>query len=739
MGKLVFAALLTALGAVLLMSVQPLASKDCLPLLGGTPAVWAIALVFFQATLLAGYGLAIPLARASRGPRTIALVSLLAVALSFLPPRIEPEALTAAMGESWPWWPLTWSLTRGFFLPVLVVGMSAPLIQAWLAKSRPGLDPTPLYAASNTGSLLGLMAYPLLLEPLLDLGTQRQVWSYGHVFWCLGMLFSSWWFRPVPSQESFSPDEPLLASWRSHPWGTWLLASAFPSMLMVAMTTHLVTDVAGAPLLGILPLALYLVSFILAFGGASKAQAPAWLPRAQVLAALVLALLWGVGSVEVRGGLALPLLVAHLAGFLLVTWGTHRRLVETRPAPEGLPWFYLALSVGGVLGGITAALLAPILLSRAGIWEYPIALAGCCLFQAGGPTPWKKGDGFRVALASSTAIALAGLAWSLQLGPGGPRWALIVGLPLLLAHLGSFRPGLHASLLAIALLVAKVAPDPTGKLIWQERSFFGMARVELTGEGRADQAITRLVHGGTIHGQACPAWRDGRGQVIPLGYYHPRGPTGDLLGLPSEALPRKRVAAIGLGVGALAYYARPNEEWTFLEIDPLMEKLARRKEWFPYLDQSSGKCSVRLGDGRLLMAREPEAAFDLIILDAFSSDSIPAHLLTREAMEIYKSKLAPGGRLLVHISNRYLELLPVVSGMAAEAGMAVHSWWDATGPGPDSLGAKGWMASHWALLGDLPKGLRGPWIAPASDLKPVHWTDSHAALLPLLRLGGAAD
>lgn len=737
MGKMTLAALLTAWGAVLLMSVQPLASKDCLPLLGGTPAVWAVALVFFQITLLAGYALAIPLARIGPVGRLCLAGPLVALALWLLPPRIQPEILLAAMGETWPWWPLAWSLTRGFFVPVLVVAMSAPLVQAWLARTRPGLDPTPLYAASNTGSLTGLLAYPLILEPLLDLSQQRQLWSWGLALWALGLLAAAMWFRPqVESLETRnSGDQKPLSA---HPWNTWLLASAFPSMLMVAMTTHLVTDIAGVPLLGITPLALYLVAFILAFGF-SPARTAAWLPRAQVLSALILALLWGVGSVEVRGGMALPLLLAHLICFLLLAWGTLARLVETRPAPDALPWFYLAIGLGGVFGGVSAALLAPMLLCRAGIWEYPIALAGCCLFQMGGPKAWVNGDLPRVAGAAVLAAGLATLAWLLNLGPGGPRWALIIGFPLLVAHLASFRPGLHAALMAIALMVGKLAPDPTGKLVWQERSFFGQVRVEMASGPKPGETVFRLVHGGTIHGQACASWRDAAGKTLPLGYYHPRGPAGDLFSLPPEALPRKKVAAIGLGVGALAYYARPGEEWTFLEIDPLMERIANRKDWFPYLNQSAGNCQIRLGDGRLLMTAEPPASFDLIILDAFSSDSIPTHLLTREAMEVYQSRLLPGGRVLVHISNRYLELLPVLAGLGKGCGMAVHSWWDSSAPSTGSSGDAGWMASHWVLLGDKPAGLRGPWTQTDKGTKPALWTDNHAALLPVVRLGGVED
>ena len=737
MGQMTLAALLSAWGAVLLMSVQPLASKDCLPLLGGTPAVWAVTLVFFQITLLAGYTLAIPLARVGPMARVGWAGPLVGFALFLLPPKILPETLLAAMGESWPWWPLAWSLTRGFFFPVLVVAMSAPLVQAWLARTRTGLDPTPLYAASNTGSLAGLLAYPLVFEPLFNLQLQRQLWSWGLAMWALGMLAAALWFRPqVTPVVSITTEgkKPL----STQPWITWLLASAFPSMLMVAMTTHLVTDIAGVPLLGITPLALYLVAFILAFG-ATPVRTIGWLPRAQALSALILALLWGVGSVEVRGGMALPLLVAHLGCFLLLAWGTLARLVETRPEPQALPWFYLAIGLGGVLGGATAALLAPMLLWRAGIWEYPIALAGCCLFQMGGPKAWLKGDLARVAGAALLATGLATLAWVLQLGPGGPRWALIIGFPLLLAHLGSFRPGLHAALLANALLVGRLAPDPTGRLLWQERSFFGQARVEMAQGPRPGESLFRLVHGGTIHGQACGSWRDGAGKTLPLGYYHPRGPAGDLFSLPAGALPRKKVAAIGLGVGALAYYARPGEEWTFLEIDPLMERVAKRKEWFPFLNQSAGNCQVSLGDGRLLMAAQPAASFDLIILDAFSSDSIPTHLLTREAMEVYQSRLAPGGTMLVHISNRYLELLPVLAGLGKAFGVSVHSWWDSSAPSTGSPTDSGWMASHWVLLGDKPRGLRGPWTTPDPGTKTVTWTDSHAALLPLLRLGGAED
>jgi len=293
-------------------------------------------------------------------------------------------------------------------------------------------------------------------------------------------------------------------------------------------------------------------------------------------------------------------------------------------------------------------------------------------------------------------------------------------------------------LLAVALLVARVAPDPTGRLLWQERCFFGLARLEQAPAGPEfpRDTLVRLVHGGTIHGQACSNWTDARGKTLPLGYYHPRGPAGDFLALPEGAVPRKKVAAIGLGVGALAYYARLGEDWKFIEIDPIMRTLAGKRDWFPFLAEAAGTCSVVLGDGRIQMTREKDGDLDLIILDAFSSDSIPAHLLTREALAIYQSKLAPGGRILAHISNRHLDLLPLFAGLGEEAGMAVHSWWDTGG---NREADRGHMASRWVLLGDLPKGLRGGWEKARPNLPKVVWTDSHAALWPLVRLGGVED
>ena len=732
MAKVLLAGFWLGLGALLLMSVQPMATRWCLPLLGGTPAVWAVALVFFQFTLLAGYGLAIPLAGATPRIRVAVIAPALILAWCLFPPAIDADLLAETVGEAWPVGPLLLALARGFFLPVGLVALSAPLVQAWLAQARPGLDPSPLYAASNAGSLVGLLGSPLIVEPWFDLGEQSWWWGVAHGVWGLGLLVMAVWFRPmvVPVVNQVVGDDSRSAILRA--WPGWLANAAFPSMLMVALTTHLVTDVAGAPLLGILPLAVYLVSFILAF----SVGAPSWLGRAQSISALVLALLWAVGSVEVRGGLALPLLLLHLTGFLMVAWGAHRRCAETRPAPGLLPWFYLALAAGGAFGGTLAALVAPYALSRSGIVEYPLALVGCCLFQPGGPRRWERGDLVRVVFMVAVSAAGGLLAWGLDLGAGGARWALVVAIPLVLAHLGSQRPGLHASLLAVAILGSQLAPDPTTRLLWQERSFFGLARVEQAADGR--DTLIRLVHGGTVHGQACATWLDKEGRALALGYYHPRGPAGDLLSLPNEALGRGRVAAVGLGVGALAYYARPGEDWDFFEIDPLMERLARRREWFPYLGECrAANCRVTLGDGRMRLTDRPEGAYDLIILDAFSSDSIPAHLLTREALALYLSRLAPGGRILAHISNRHLDLEPLLQGLALDAGIGLVTWWDAGATGSD--GPRGWMASHWALLGDLPKGLRGPWSGPGLAVKPVLWTDRHAALWPLVRLGGAAD
>jgi hypothetical protein len=726
------------LGAVLLFSIQPMIGKMVLPVLGGTPGVWNTCMVFYQAALLAGYAYA-HLGTSWLGFRGQAGVHvvLLAAAWAFLPIAIAaaPGAGAAASGRFPAFW-LFGVLVAGAGLPFFAGTATAPLLQRWYSLGRyaGSHDPYFLYAASNAGSLLGLMAYPWLIEPSLSLPRQGRAWTIGFAILSLMILAcaaTTW--RAGRGDELRTPasDDPRLAS-SPRDVARWILLAFIPSTWLLAVTTYVTTDLAAMPLLWTIPLALYLLTYILAFSPATRwapGVARAILPLAIVPLVMVLAmglphLFW------------VPL---HGLAFFVGALVCHGGLAAHRPAARHATAFYLAIAAGGALGGVFNALVAPLVFDR--IVEYPLAVVLGCLVAPG--VAGTRVD--RTPLSRLLDLLIPGVVFVLTVvlvlsgrgavdTVGGALGIMAAcGLGLYACATGLRRPARLALTVGGVLLASGLAPSPGGRVILRERNFFGALRVLEDAEAN----VHRLLHGNTLHGQQR---LDPEGRREPSTYYTRSGPIGLLFAAIGPRLnqPGSRVAIVGLGAGTLACYAMPGQRWKFYEIDPAVIRIADDPRFFTYLRDCRARgidVDVVEGDARLRLEEAPEHAYGLIILDAFSSDAVPVHLLSREAVRLYRSKLAEGGLLACNASNRYLDLEPVMARQAEDAGLACRICYDVY-PTPEEKRAGKqptiWvvMAGSEADLGRLAADAR--WKVPRAREGARPWTDEQSDLASYL-------
>lgn len=690
-------ALTLFVGAALLFLVQPMVGKLLLPLVGGSPGVWNTCMVFFQAVLLGGYLYA---HRSTRvlGVHRQALVHLLllagvvvvfqaALAATGSPVPVVTRLLPA--DQDYPIVGLVTLLAVAIGVPFFVLSTTSPLLQRWFAATghSSARDPYFLYAASNAGSLLGLLGYPLVIEPRLTSAEQQWLFA-GGVFAYAGLVVAcaitvlrhrSDAEHPArgPEAQTQPADDPNHSDFRTpHTTyripakriGRWVFLSALPSSLLLGVTTHVSTDLAPVPLLWVVPLALYLVSFILVF-----ARWPDGVHRVVGRVTPIL-ILFVVLSLLMHAAEPFGLIgVLHLGAFFGVCLVCHGELARDRPPPEQLTAFYFWMSLGGVLGGLFVALVAPVVFHKLGMVEYPLALilAAAVRPRIEDPIPGPPLRTADVVLVLVLLVLAVGLVLvvpqfvSVPAEPDDPaalsarllRGGLMFGLPTVAAFALVRRPARYALALAALFVASVFDPGQLGETLHMERNFFGVVRVTKSPDGK----FIRLIHGTTLHGQQRADEYD---HPRPMTYYHPKGPVGALFAaVPPERI--KRVGVIGLGTGAVAYYARPGQEWTFFEIDPAVARIAR--DYFRFLPTCrADSCEVMLGDARRSLARMPDDHFDLLILDGFCSDAIPVHLLTREALKLYFDKLTPNGVLLVHISNNHLDLPPLVARLAAD-------------------------------------------------------------------------
>jgi hypothetical protein len=652
--------------ALLLFSVQPLFTKMVLPRLGGSPAVWSVAMVFFQSLLLAGYGYAHYLMQIRNGMMAVAIhLVLLAIALLTL-----PLSIAGGWGEpptsGYAFW-LLGLFTVSIGLPFFALAANNPLLQAWFVRSGhpSGPDPYFLYASSNIGSFLALLSYPVLLEPMFTLRTQNLIWTggYGLLIVLIGACAMLLLRSPVAVAARLQIDD---ADAPVPPWilrARWIFLAAVPSGLLIAVTAHISTDVAAAPLLWVLPLSLYLLTWVLVF------QSRPLLPHKWMLMLQPLAIA-GVIALLAFGGEQNLLLTlgGHQLCFFVIAMACHGELARTRPAAKYLTGFYVALSFGGMVGGLFAGLIAPFTFSW--IAEYPILLALAALCRPpGGDERLPRWSLWYWPALAALAVALIAPSYS---GGKVMSWldehrVWVIGAvgalsALLALGLNANRWKIFATVV-VALVLIRAYPADYGR-VETVRSFFGVHKIVVTPNGQYHV----LKHGTTIHGAERFQNDDGTavtGRPEAITYYHKDGGIGQAIAAVRE---RKgsplRVAVIGLGSGTLTCASEPGETWKFFEIDQTMVDTARDPKYFTYIKNCEPDLEPVIGDARLTFAREPEGIYDLIIVDAYSSDAIPIHLATEQAMEIYKDKLAPQGAVVMHVSNRHLELSSVVVGIA---------------------------------------------------------------------------
>jgi len=659
--------------ALLLFSVQPLFTKMVLPRLGGSPAVWSVAMVFFQSLLLAGYAYAHYLMRLRNRmlPAAIHLV-LLVIALLSLPLSIASGWGEPPTSGYAPW--LLGLFTVSIGLPFFALAANNPLLQAWFVRTGhpSGPDPYFLYASSNIGSFLALLSYPVLLEPMFTLRTQNLIWTGGYgllivlIAACAVLLLRSPAGAGIAQTEDTDAPAP--------PWilrARWIFLAAVPSGLLIAVTAHISTDVAAAPLLWVLPLSLYLLTWVLVFQ--SRPLLPhKWMLMLQPLAITGVIVLLAVGGEQ---NLLLTL-GGHQLCFFVIAMACHGELARTRPAAKYLTGFYVALSFGGMVGGLFAGLIAPFAFSW--IAEYPILLGAAALCRPpGGHERFARWSGWYWPFLAVLAMALIAPSWSdgkvMHWLDDNRVWMIgAVGVlsALLALGLNANRWKIFATV-ALALVLVRAYPADNGR-VETVRSFFGVHKIVVTPHGQYHV----LMHGTTIHGAQKFQNDDGTpvtGRPEPITYYHADGGIGQAIaGVRERKGAALRVAVIGLGSGTLACASEPGETWKFFEIDQTMVDTARDPKYFSYIQNCEPDLKPVIGDARLTFAREPDGVYDLVIVDAYSSDAIPIHLATREAMAIYKAKLAPQGAVVMHVSNRHLELASVVVGIAVANGL--KSW-----------------------------------------------------------------
>ena len=666
------------LGASLLFLVQPMFARMALPLLGGAPAVWNTAMVFYQATLLVGYAYAHVTVRWLGVRRQAGLH----VLILLLPLVTLPIALPAGWIPPGDSSPISWLLALlavAVGLPFFAVSATSPVLQAWFATTdHPAArNPYVLYAASNVGSLLALLSYPLLVERLFPLGVQSRLWAWGYgglVLLVAGCALALRRAKSIQASASTdapararAPDAPVADGAAAAPISSgrrarWIALAAVPSSLMLSVTTYISTDIAAIPLLWIVPLALYLLTFALVFGRRRIVPHRFWVELLPVaLLPLVLVL---VARANEPLALVIP---THLVTFFVAAMVCHGELALDRPDPRHLTEFYLWLAIGGVVGGAFTALIAPKVFTN--VLEYPLVLALLPLLPARPPAAWQGGvrQVLDVLLPLGLGILTVGLIVGLERSGLGPEAiGPAVGFVTILCLTFCRRPVRFALGLAALMLGGAVYRGEEGQLLYAERSFFGVSRVTREPTGRYHM----LMHGTTLHGMQALAPARRR---EPLTYFHRNGPLGQFFSVVEGAVPRRAVAVVGLGAGSLACYGTPEQRWTFYEIDPIVFRIAANPRYFTFLRDCPPKPFVILGDARLTLARAPDGAYDLIVLDAYSSDAPPMHLITLDAVRLYLTKLAPDGVLVFNISNRHLVLEPVLGAIARAAGLVART------------------------------------------------------------------
>jgi hypothetical protein len=740
--------------ATLLFMVQPLAGKILLPVLGGSPAVWSTCIVFFQAVLLLGYLYAHVLSTrvAPQWQRPVH-IGVLVIASVMLP---MPIAIGTPGGADPRWWALR-ALAGTVGMPFFALSATAPLLQRWFSRTTDpkAKDPYFLYATSNAGSLLGLLAYPLV-EPFATRSAQVSGWSVG--FWTVaGLICACAYARvhPEPPRKGkarATAAEPAAPAVSLNQRALWVVLALVPSALLLGVTEHLATDVVSAPLLWVVPLALYLTTFMAAFSSRGFGSARRWGSVAPLATLLVLLLSLG----DVRYPILL-ITVVHLTAFTVLAMLCHVRLAETRPDPTHLTGYFVCVSLGGVLGGVAAGLVAPLVFSS--VLEYPIAIAAALFLRPQSVHADRMATSLakRWAWRAGAAMLLVAGYWCLSVYDDSGHmggftlnvlytWlqsltgdAEITGrlvrasfaLPAVLLLFTPRTAVLFAGM-AAGLLVGAGVTRTGGEVLHRERTFFGVHQVTSTQNG----AWHELTHGTTTHGVQASR---GKLHNLPTAYYHPSGPLGDLVFTLVTDGRFHDVGAVGLGAGALAAYAGDGVRMDFFEIDEAVIRIAENPDYFTYLADARARPGTTVRtmavDGRLGIGAMAQASYDLIVIDAFSSDAIPTHLITREAVAMYESRLKARGVVAFHVSSRFFNLRPVLARIAGDQHLVCFARDDDDVP-PEQA-AEAMRPSVWVVLArdenDLGQLAHSAprWMQLSQASGPL-WTDDYTNVLGAL-------
>ena len=716
--------------AALMFVLQPLFGKMLLPLLGGSPAVWNTCMVFYQSILFLGYLYAhivssrLTLRWQIGLHAAILLISFLALPIA-LPDNPTPPS------DSDPTLWLLWMLFLAIGLPFFVVSTTSPLIQKWFSEigHHTSHDPYFLYVASNIGSLAALLSYPFLLEPNIGLAEQKSYWSIGYVLLCLLIAVCAFILAKNRQTKANHPHKTLVATDLSIATQLHWLALAFvPSSLLLGLTNFISTDIASVPLLWIIPLTVYLLSFIIVFSKWHRKTHSAMV----LLQPFFLLPFIAYAFINPADLPYWAYLVLHVLAFFFAVMVCHGELANMRPPTQHLTRFYLIMSFAGMLGGMFNTFVAPFIFN--GIYEYPIMIVAALLLRPGLKLNVNLNMWLQL-IVPALLVAVGLVLYANVKDLLGYFDAIVIALMVLTLLTLVFRnqPIALSMLTGAIIFLALGVHSLSSHTLYQKRSFFGVLAVresELTNEQNQPETYRELFHGTTKHGaqRLAPEL-----QKIPLTYYSRPGPMGQLFKTFDDSDQNWTIGSVGLGAGALACYAKPGQTWTMYEIDPLVVEIASDPKYFSYLELCAKQAKMSVGDARLSLANEPDHHFDLLIMDAFSSDSVPTHLLTQEAIQLYFKKLKPNGILAFHITNRHLLLKKVLSIHAEQLHLAALIQEFVPQENMPLVVATDWvvMANKPETLEPLRVSLLGNWqkMPLYFDMKP--WTDDFTNIVSI--------
>ena len=718
------------ISASLMFVLQPLFGKLLLPLLGGSPAVWNTCMVFYQSLLFLGYLYAHFLSTRANQRRQIMIhAAIIMISLLALPVAL-PENITPPTDSNPTFW-LCWTLFLAIGLPYFVISTTSPLVQKWFANigHHTSHDPYYLYAASNAGSLLALLSYPFLLEPAIGLSLQKTSWSLGYLILCALIMTCAivlWKSQQTKTNiEDYAPETSTLSlRQKSH----WMALAFVPSSLLLGLTNFISTDIASVPLLWIIPLTLYLLSFVIVFSKWNHVIHP-WMVKGQPVVLIPFIAYAFINPAD------LPYwtyLILHLLAFFFAVMVCHGELAKNRPSTQHLTSFYLIMSFAGMLGGMFNTFVAPFIFN--GIYEYPLMIVAALLLRPGVVFSFSKSMLLQIIL--PLFLIIAGIIIYANCTDLLQYFDIIV-ISLIALTLLSFllrtKPVAFAFLTGAIIFLALGLHGLSSHTLYQERTFFGVLAVResvLTNEQQQAETYHELFHGTTKHG--AERLTDDAA-TIPYTYYSRPGPMGQLFKTFDTTNQHWNIGVVGLGAGALTCYAKEQQNWTLYEIDPLVVDIASNPDYFHYLQRCSQDSTLRIGDARLSLEKESNQHFDLLIMDAFSSDSVPTHLLTEEALKLYFDKLKPDGILAFHITNRHLLLKKVLSIHAEHLHLAALIQEFKPQQASELI-----VATDWVVIAKKPETLApltisrlGTWqkMPLYFDMKP--WTDDYTNIISI--------